>query len=253
MQISSRRLVPISILTLIAGLFYESKRMTEKWTPILLIGLGSLMFSFLSFLPGRNESEYNFENHIELWPYSFATFFTIFSIVYHGEKVIPKLTEGITLLQSIAVIYWVADYGLLDTDNFFLLSVMFIGTLFSVFSIVHAFTSIELTRTNRLTLSLWSSIIMLLLATDNIFRIFQNDYIENTTNIGDGLFIGLQYFLLGVSAIYIVQNLLMLSGFLPGKGTFFNAEYYRDLNRLKKEHIKRYSANQVSSAHSLLN
>ena len=61
----------------------------------------------------------------------------------------------------------------------------------------------------------------MLFAVDNIFRVYQNEQIENA-EISHGLYIGLQYFLLGVSSIYIVQNFLMLFGFFPGKGTFFN-------------------------------
>ena len=42
----------------------------------------------------------------------------------------------------------------------------------------------------------------------------------------------------------------MLMGFLPGRGAFFNAKYFRDLKELKSDHIKRYSDRQVSILHS---
>lgn len=247
---SDRRLIPISVLALIAGVLFESKRLAEKWLPVLLTALGSFIFSFLAFLPGKREHTYNFENHIEMWPYTFIFIFIIISIIVHKDKVIPKLTEGITLLQSIAVIYWVIDYGFINTNSLFLKSLMVVGLLFSLYSIFHAFTHAILSRTSRLTLSIWSSIIMLLFASDNISRVYQNDQIENTADLTHGLYIGLQYFLLGISAIYIVQNFIMLTSFLPGKGTFFNAQYYRDLKELKSDHIKRYSDIQVNILHS---
>lgn len=249
-QSSGRRLIPISIIAIIAGVIFEGKRLSDKWSTVLWTALGSFIFSFLTFLPGKREHNYNFEDHIAMWPYGFIIFFAIFSIAFHGDKVIPKLTEGITLLQSIAVVYWVVDYGFIDTDNVFLKSLMAIGLIFSLYSVFHAFTHAILSRRSRLTLSIWSSIIMMLFASDNIYGVYQNEQIEDTADITHGLYIGLQFFLLGVSGIYIVQNFIMLMGFLPGKGTFFNAQYFRNLKELKSDHIKRYSDRQVNILHS---
>jgi len=250
LNISHRRLIPISVIAIIAGVIFEGKRLSDKWSTVLFTALGAFIFSFLAFLPGKREHNYRFENHIEMFPYWFIILFAIFSIVTHGGKVIPKLTEGITLLQSIAVFYWVLDYGFIDTNNVFLKSLVIIGLIISIYSVFHAFTHAILSRTSRLTLSIWSSIIMMLFASDNIYRVYQNEQIENTADITHGLYIGLQFFLLGVSCIYVIQNFIMLMGFLPGKGTFFNAQYFRDLKELKSDHIKRYSDRQVSILHS---
>lgn len=250
LHISHKRLIPISILALMAGLFFESKRFTDSWKPIGLKALGAFVFSFLAFFPGKREHNYDFENHIQIWPYYFILIFILICIIVHGDKVIPKLTEGITLLQSIAVIYWVLDYGFMTIDNWFLKVVLLIGLLYSLYSLFHAFTHSELSRKSRLRLSIWSSIIMLLFAVDNIYRVYQNEQIENAEDIPYKAYIVLQYFLLGISSIYIVQNFLMISGFLPGKGTFFNKEYYRDIKRLKDDHVKRYSDKQVSILYS---
>lgn len=249
-NISGRRLIPISVTAIIAGVIFKGRRLSGKWSTVLLTALGSFVFSFFAFLPEKREHGYNFGNHIEAFPYWFIILFAIFSIAFHGDKVIPKLTEGITLLQSIAIIYWVADYGFIHSNSIWLKSVMIIGLLFSLYSVFHAFTHATLSRTNRLTLSIWSSIIMMLFASDNIYRVYQNEQIENTADITHGLYIGLQFFLLGVSCIYIIQNFIMLMGFLPGRGTFFNARYFRDLKELKIDHIKRYSDRQVSILHS---
>lgn len=248
---SEGRLIPISVITLIAGVIYESKRITEKWSTVLYSALGSFIFSFLAFLPGKRERIYDFENHIEMWPYTFIIIFIIITIAMNEDKIIPKLTEGITLMKSVAIIYWVIDYGFVNTENKFMIAIMIIGLLFALFSIIHAFTHIELTRTNRLILSVWSSIILVLFALDNIYRVYQNDDIENTNNIIDGIWIGIQYFLLGISSVYIIQNMFMLIGFLPGKHTFFNARYYRELKELKNQHIKRYSDEQIRVLNSL--
>jgi hypothetical protein len=247
---SERTLIPISVLALIAGVIYEGRRLSDKWSTVLLTALGAFVFSFLAFIPGKREHVYDLENHIAMFPYWFVILFAIFSIAFHGDKVVPKLTEGITLIQSIAVIYWVVDYGFIETNNLLLKSLMVMGLIFSLYSVFHAFTHASLSRMSRLTLSVWSSIIMMLFSVDNIYRMYQHEQIENYADITSGFYIGLQFFLLGVSCIYIIQNFLMVAGFLPGKGTFFNAQYFRDLGELKNEHIKRYSDRQVSISHA---
>jgi hypothetical protein len=93
---------------------------------------------------------------------------------------------------------------------------------------------------------------MVLFAIDNVYRVYQNDQVESTADISHVSYIALQYFLLGISAIYIIQNLLMLIGFLPGNGTLFNAQYFRDVRELKDDHIKRYSDRQVSIGYSFV-
>ncbi|WP_124019302.1 hypothetical protein [Flavobacterium sp. A45] len=223
----------------------------EKWGTVLSTALFSFLLSFLAFLPGKREHNYDFEKHIEIWPYVFLVFFLMLTIGFNKDKIIPKLTEGITLLQSIAIIYWVVDFGLIKTHNLFLIILMGVGLFFSIFSIFHAFTHTELTPTSRLTLSVWSTIIFVLLATENIIRTFQNEQIENTEDISSGFYIGLQYFLLGVSSVYIVQNYFMILGFLPSKERFFNKQYYKELKELKNDHIKRYSMQQIDILHSL--
>jgi hypothetical protein len=250
LSISHRRLIPISVIAIIAGVIFEGKRLSDDWPTFLFTALGSFIFSFLAFIPGKREHEYNFEHHIEMFSYSFIALFALFSVITHSDKVTPKLTEGTTLLQSIAIFYWVFDHGFIETNSVLFNILMFIGVIFSIYSVFHAFTYTILTRTSRLTLSIWSSIIMMLLAADNIYSVHQNEQIENTADITNGLYIGLQFFLLGVSSIYIIQNFIMLIGFLPGKGTFFNAEYFQDLKNLESDHIKRYSDRQVSILYS---
>lgn len=249
--ISHRTLIPISIFALIGGAIFQTKRLTKSWGIVLTTSLISFILSFTAFLPGKREHEYNFEKHIEIWPFVFLVFFLILISAFAEEKVTPKLTEGITLMQSMAIIYWIVDFGLLNTQNLFLIFIMVIASFFSIFSIFHAFTNTELTRTNRLTLSIWSTIIYVIFATELIINVFQNEQIENTENITSGLYIALQYFLLGVSSVYIFQSYIMLAGFLPRKGSFFNSLYYKELKELKSDHIKRYSIEQINILHSL--
>lgn len=250
-QVSERRLIPVSVGALTAGILFESWRLSEKWQDIFYVLLGSLVLSFFAFLPTKGEDFYDFENHIEIWPYCFIFLFIIASIVLHKDNVTPRLAEGITLLQSVAVVYWATGHDFITTENLFLKFLIAIGLLLSLFSVFHAFTYITLSPTNRLVLSIWSSVIVMLFAAENIYRVYQNEQIENTADMAHGFYVGLQYFLVGVSGIYVVQNMFMLLGFVPGKRSFFNKRYFSELETLKRDHIKRYSDRQINVLHAL--
>lgn len=246
-SISDRKLFSSSLIALFAGLIFESIRVSRNWKTVAGIFAGTYLFSLLSFLPGKRERIYNFENHIELWPYFFIFIFAIFFGIAYKDKVTVKLTEGITLLLSISLIYWAVDYGFTNYHNWFSISLMTIGLLLSIFSIINALTHIHLSKTNRLTLSIWSTIILFVFAIDNIIRVFSNPDIENSY-LSESIYISLQYFLLGVSAVYIIQNFMLLAAFLPSK----NSNYKKDLKENKKDHIDRYSDKQVNITQSLL-
>jgi hypothetical protein len=246
-SISDRKLFSISLIALFGGLLFESIRVSGNWKIVATIFIGSYLFSLLSFFPGRREHAYNFDNHIAGWPYVFIIIFTIFFVVINKNKVTVRLTEGITLLLSIAMVYWVLDYGFINFNSKISVILITIGFLLSVFSIINSLTNIRLSKTIRLILSIWSSIVMFAFAIDNIYRVFNNPDIESSKYLSDGLFTGIQYFLLGVSAVYIMNNYLLLAGFLPNK----NSNYKKDLKENIKEHIERYSDEQVSNKYSL--
>lgn len=246
-SISDRKLFYVSLLALFAGLLFESFRVSDNWKKVISIFVGSYFFSLLNFLPGKREHNYIFENHIESWPYFFIFFYALAFAIFHKDKVTVKLTEGITLLLSLSLIYWTIDYGFTNYHNWFAYTLLTIAFLMTIFSIVNALTNLHLSRTTRLTLSIWSTVIIFALAVDNIFRVFDNPDIESTY-LSDGLYIGLQFFLLGVSAVYIMQNYMLLAAFLPSK----NGNYKRDLKENKKDHIDRFSDEQVLPGHSIL-
>lgn len=245
-SISDRKLFSISLLALFAGLLFESIRVSGSWKTVAGIFAGTYLISLTAFLPGKRERVYNFENHIEMWPYIFLFIFAIFFGIAYKDRVTAKLTEGITLLLSLSLVYWTVDYGFTNYHNWFAYTLLTISFSMTVFSIVNALTNLHLSRTTRLTLSIWSTVIMFAFAVDNIFRVFDNPDIESTY-LSDGLYIGLQFFLLGVSAVYVMQNYMLLAAFLPSK----NGNYKRDLKENKKDHIDRFSDEQVLTGHSL--
>ncbi len=246
-SISDRKLFSVSLLALFAGLLFESFRVSDKWKNVIYIFVGAYFFSLLNFFPGKHEKIYNFENHIETWPYFFIIFFTLVFAIINKDKVTAKLSEGITLLLSLSLIYWTIDYGFTNYQNWFAITILTIIFILSAFSILNALTNIQLSRTTRLILSVWSTIIMFAFATDNIIAVFSNQDIESSKYLSQGLYIGLQYFFLGISAVYIMQNYMLLVAFLPDK----SGNYLNDLKENKKDHIARYSDKQVFIGNSL--
>lgn len=246
-SISDRKLFSVSLIALFAGLLFESIRVSRSWKIVSGIFAGAYLISLLAFLPGKREQVYNFENHIEMWPYFFLINFTLFFGVAHMGKVTAKLTEGVTLLLSLSLVYWIVDYGFTNYNNWLAFTLLIIPFSMTAFSIIAGLTNLDLSRTTRLTLSVWSTLIMFAFAIDNIIRVFDNPDIASTY-LSYGLYIGLQFFLLGVSSIYITQNYMLLVAFLPSK----NSNYRQDLNEISKIHIDRFSDKQVLTGHSTL-
>lgn len=242
---SEKTLISIMIIPLIMGIIFENKRLSTDWKTIVLKIFGALLLSVFAFIPRKNEQNYSFESHIETWPFWFIFFFVLISVIYHNKKIVPKLTEGITLLQSISITYWIVDIGFLNFKNVFVYILIGIGVVFCIISFIHAFSYIKLTRNARLFLSIWSSIIMIIFAVDHIYRVFNFDYFNDYKMLNDGLNI-IQYFLLGVALIYIFQNAFMLLVYLPDKYNWYNKEQMKEIRKMNKTHIDRYSKSQIN-------
>ncbi len=247
---STNQLISISIIALILGAVIENKRLTPKWSTVLYTVLPSLALSFFCFLPSKHEPSYVLENHIIIWPYLFLIFFVVISYIIHRDKIIPKMSEGKTLVLSIGIIYWVFDHGFYNTNSDFLKTIMIIGFVIAGFSIINAFVNIQLSKSLRLFLSIWSSIILILLAFDNIYLVYQSGQIENSIMIMDKIAVGLKYFLLGISSVYILQNVVLVVDFLPSRNRFFNKEYFEDVRELKRRPVDRGSDKQCNDAPS---
>jgi hypothetical protein len=239
-SLSDSKLFSFSLIALFLGLLYESYRITKNWKSVLQNFIIAYLFSFVIFLPGKHEQNYVFEEHIEMWPNIIIIVFALFFVISHKEKVTAKLNEGIALLLSISFIYWSIDYSLLNYHNWFSLVLLIIGTLFSILTLFNGLTYLNLTKTNRFFLSLWSTIIMFAFAMDNITSVTKTPDIESSIYLSDSIFRGLQYFLLGTSAVYIIQNALML------------LEFKENFKENIKDHINRFSDEQIPISASLL-
>ncbi|WP_396168754.1 hypothetical protein [Flavobacterium sp.] len=246
------RLNQWNFFPLILGLIFQGKRLYGTWRPLIenfVIALGGTFFVFIMI----HKASLKVEHEIFFITYAFLLCFILAFLVKFKKNrilIIPQLTEGVTLLHSIAIIYWLVDFSRVYIYAKIIYVFFFIIILFTLFSIINAFTKSPLSKTNRFLLSLWSSLVMILLALDYIISIFKNGEISDALSFQEGVFVFVQYFLLGISAIYIAQNINMILGFLPDKGErIFQTSRRRKV--LKKDHIERFSENQVSVWYSL--
>ena len=243
-SMSEHNLLPVSVIALFVGAVIESFRICKDWKIVAKNFLISYLGSFFCFLPGKRERVYNFETHIMLWPYAFLLVFSLLFITKYKEKITAKLTEGITLLLSISMLYWCLDVGLFsDFDNKFLVFLAVFVVFSSLASIFYILTDIELTKNHRLILSIWSAIIILVFSIDNIYNVYNKGDLESSKLFSENFILAVQHFLLGISSMYFVQNAALILRFLPSKG----GNYSEDLAKIKKEHIYRYSDQQVDS------
>lgn len=244
--------IPLSIFAIIMGLLFEYRRISQKWSNVLYITLGSFVLGFFAMLMGKQEGANLFDKDIIVLPLAFIFFFVLIATVVHEKNIVAHLTEGITLMQSIALIYFLFDAGSWQSKFILLKILATIGGLLSLFVIFFSLSSFELSKKNRFRLSIWSSLIMVILAADNIFHVYLNQPIETTNDFWQASYIGTQYFLLGVASIYIAQNFFMLMDFLPDKGGSSREKYATKVNHLKAKHIARYSRQQIIKSQGVL-
>jgi hypothetical protein len=237
---SDRNLLSLNLIPLILGIIFENRRLSTDWKIILLKLVKAIPWSFLAFIP--YQTPYNFENNIEIWPFVFLLSFVVISISYYEELAMVKLTEGVTFLQAISLLYWVFDEIFHNHKSIAPITLIFAIFMFS-YSTFHAFTHYSLNRKTRLNLSVSTSVIIFIFAIDHLIRVYKNTQTQSVS-----IFLNfLQYFLLGVSSLYIIMNILTLLGYIARLSNKRSA--LRELDRL---HIDRYSSKQVSVSDALV-
>lgn len=238
-NVSDRKILQLNFIALLLGLVFEYRRISEKWATVLWTALGAYVLSFFAFAKGKTQRVYIFEDHLEMWPYYFLGAFVLIAMAVQYTSVTKKLTEGITLLLTIAINYWIIANGYWDTSSIFVKFLIAINALLSIFAFYNAFSYSKLSNGVRLTLSLWSSVIALVLAVDNFLKLYKYRDIEHLPTFSDSALVFLQFFLLGISSIYITQNLTMVLAYLPGK------KYLETVREMNDVHLKRFSNEQV--------
>lgn len=251
-EANGKILLPIGLLALFAGLIFEYRRIDGNWYQVLWTTLSAYGTSFLAFMPHPKNRHYSFEDRIQIWPFVFCSILAIAVITQHKKRVTAHLHEGITLLQTMSILYLVTDINVFSYESHWKWVLITPLTMFSSFALLNALLPVELSNKNRFWLSIWSSLITVSLAADHVRRVYALGMIEGAHDPMTIGIIALNYFLLGTVFIYIAQNIIMLVNFLPGEGAFFNRAYFRQVRALRKEHIQRYDAEQLNPALALI-
>ncbi|ANW95397.1 hypothetical protein AXE80_03490 [Wenyingzhuangia fucanilytica] len=236
-------IIPITI-----GVTYENLKISNNWKHTTLKIFAALVVSLMAFIETENHEDFSFSDNIHEWSYAFIFLLVTASVIYHKDSVIPKITEGIILLQSISFVYWIINIYKENIFNQYVLIALIVP--FFLFSIFHAFSYKKFSQNNKLILSVWSSFIMLIFSIKTMMKTINNESYLDTSF--EGVLINyLIYFILGVSLVYIFKNAEMFIGYIPNKDNGYD-NYSEKVNRLNKKHIARFTEIQVNKSDSLL-
>lgn len=234
--------IPITI-----GVTYENLRISKDWKLTILKIFGSLILSLVVFMDKTGLTQDRIQETLTIWSYTFIAVFGITSMLYHNEKVILKMSEGISLLQSISFIYWINEMYREEILNHYI--IVFIVSSFSILSIYNSFSYKKLSPNNKLALSLWSSMIMIVFSIETFFSIIKNEN-HKISEIPFLITTYLEYFILGVSLVYLLKNAQLLSRYFPDKSEGYK-KFKKRIGKVNQIQINRYSDNQLKRKDTL--
>ena len=238
-----KSLIPLTMVTLILGLIYQSYKITQSFKKILIYLTISSFVSLLAFGQGENETHYVFAEHIEIWIYFFLTIYLIIMSVEHDKKITTPFGEGLSLLFCLAFLYWLFENYLFDF-SFILTQVLSMAVLLiTAFSVIHALFKIKHNAFSRFILSISTCIAVVVLSLDNLFQLMDQGEPSFTKTIAENIILLIQYFLLGISALFLFQNIMLLLQYLPSK---YTRSYFSDIKENTQAHIERFSKDQIS-------
>ena len=246
--ITKQPLISLSFLALCLGIAYESHQINKNYLENCFYLGAAYLVSLSSFLPSKHEDYYNFDHHLESWFYFLILCYLIIFTLAQRSKVIAQLTESNALVVSLCFIYWLIEIQLFYVKNSLVVLLPFSAVCFALFCLMHAFLKIPLTQNNRFIMSLGTSIIVSILSVTHFFQIFQNVDISIADPWQNIFLAAFQSFLLGISTIYLIQNLLLLVEFLPSRSS---TDYSAELKQAFEQHTERFSVQQSSYLYAL--
>ena len=244
---SDRELVPLGIIALVVGLAFEYRRIFRSWRSLLYMFLAMYAVSLTAFIPLEGNKPYDVESRIEWWPYWFCFLVALGAMTEDRERITARMDEGTVLLIGLAVGYWLFSHWSPNVRSGFDMFVLMLYAISFAFVALHAFTERPLGRSHRLLLSLLGTCGTLLLALDNIWRVWAME--PPVGMLSSGLHL-LAYFLLGISSMYIVNNAYLLMDLMPDRGATLSS-YRKELKVIKKLHVSRFDSHQVPSRYAL--
>lgn len=158
-------------LPLLLGLVFELKRITKKWSVVGITTIISFYLSFFAFAHSKTESKYEYDSHLQMWPFFFLLFFVVIALIFYlVSENVKQVTEGIALLFTIAFNYWIFANGYWHKGNLLIKTLIILNAVPSLFTVFNSLSYYPLGKTNRVLLSLWYAIVGLVLASDNVYQ-----------------------------------------------------------------------------------
>lgn len=222
---------PTALLALLAGLVYESNRFKGNLFTVFLISGLSISITFVISLT-QKEFENASINIYQTWPLQFIFFFSLANLMVNEDMVRKKQTEGMNILLTTTFVYWLFDNDGFQDGELPYFSAAGIGLIFLLNTAMKGFRKSAPSRISRLFSSILGTILMLIFSIDFVFNSFQNGTIGFSSDIFQNLYIGIQYFILGISAIYFALSIFLLFEIVPGRHNFFDAIYFQNLKNL---------------------
>jgi general stress protein CsbA len=244
--ISAEPIIPIELVVLIAGFLFQVFYLYDESSSFISMLCISFEFSLMILLPGKHEHNYIFATHVAIWPYAFLAVLIGYNVLtLPKDRTVARLSEGTTLVQSLAYAYLLA-LTLRDGTSHLYMPILAISLVFIILSLWHAFTTHELSKRTQIWLSVWSSYVTLQLSIMTLFSVLQSEWLTETQGIRTFI-VAIEYFVLGANLIFSIQNLFLLLRFIPtSTKDFFNKSYFKRIAPLKELHHIRYSDDQIS-------
>ena len=227
------------ILALTAGLLFEGYRITRNGWQAAWTGLAALIAgSLLGGLPIRGMEADGINLYLFAGPFVMA-YCTIF-LAMNRRRVTPYRSEGQAWLLSLCFVYWLVDLYRTQAIPGWLFCITGLALVPVGISGFHAFLRLALSETVRMWLSVWCVFVTLVLGTNSVISVLFPSLNWGSSESFDYPIRILSFFLLGISAIYVVNNLRQVLEIL-----FWRGYAKKEKRKVRRRHFLRFSKRQL--------
>ena len=234
--VSGRTFVPLTLLGLALGLSVEFKRLTGSWAILAWTLVMAYAGSFLIYLVKFSETGLSLQELILKQHIAFCVIVIVVALIKNPKGATTPLNSTVTLLQSACVTYLFLESPAWPLHDGFMKLLAYIGFAAVFFTLLQAFVASRLLRPVRFLLSLWSTFLMFVFAIINLVGLLEGPDMGMAGTAASRLLETLDYFLFGISAIYIGQNLMMAVQLFPTEDVPFT----ESLREAYNDHVARY-------------
>ena len=227
------------ILALVAGLIFESYRITRKGWQAVWTGLAGLIAGFvlgglpINGLEGDGTNLYTFAG-------PFVLIYSLIFLAMNRRRVTPYRSEGQAWLLSLCFVYWVVDLYRTEAIPGWLFCLAGVALIPVGISGFHAFLRLPLSETVRMWLSVWCVGVTLVLGTDYVISVLFPSLDWGSAGSFDYPIRILSFFLLGISSIYVVNNLRQVLEI-----SIYRGYSKKEKRKIRRRHFLRFSKRQL--------